>query len=165
VHEIETERLFMRRPLREDLPAYTAYCGSERSRFVGGPFDAAKAFEKLAAMIGHWELRGFGRFVLVEKKSGRPIGHVGSLQPVDELPPEITWTLWTDDAEGKGYAREAVEAYRDFAGAAHAFSSLEARIDAENTRSRQLAERLGGVLLDQPAPAWWPGSVTYAIAI
>ena len=56
---IETARLILRRPVAGDLPAYEAYCSSDRTRFTGGPYTRKDAFEKLAAMIGHWEIRGF----------------------------------------------------------------------------------------------------------
>lgn len=108
---IETPRLILVPPQAQHLDAYVSYCGSERSKFVGGPFDAAKAFEKLCAMAGHWTLRGFGRYVITEKGSGQAIGHVGALQIDLSDPPEMTWTLWSDAAEGQGYAFEAASAY------------------------------------------------------
>ena len=35
---LTTDRLVLRHPQASDLPAYTAYCTSDRSRFVRGPF-------------------------------------------------------------------------------------------------------------------------------
>lgn len=156
---LKTARLTLRQPVAGDLPAYTAYCASERSRFVGGPFDAVKAFDKLAAMIGHWTLRGFGRYVI--ELEGRPIGHVGPLAMDDGHAPEMTWTLWDDAAEGQGYATEAARAVVDHLTGDLGWSAMIIRIQPDNTASRRLAERLGATLSDDPAPAWFPGAVTY----
>lgn len=159
---LESDRLRLRRPQASDLDAYTRYCSGDRTVFVGGPFPAEKAFEKLAAMIGHWDLRGFGRLVLTDQDTGRALGHVGAMQLSTAEPPEFTWTLWDGTDEGKGYAFEACECYRDFAITELGFSKMIARVVSENTRSRQLAEKLGGVLNeDAPAPDWLEGCVTY----
>ena len=105
---LTTDRLTLRQPEAADLPAYAAYCASDRARFVRGPFSAPQAFEKFAAMIGHWTLRGFGRYVML--REGRPIGHVGPLAIDDRDLPELTWALWDAAAEGHGYATEAARA-------------------------------------------------------
>ena len=110
---IETARLILRRPVAGDLPAYEAYCTSDRTRFTGGPYTRQDAFEKLAAMIGHWEIRGFGRLILCDRFTARPIGHVGALQLDLNTPVEMTWTLWADADEGLGFAYEAARAYLD----------------------------------------------------
>lgn len=114
IPQLETERLFFRRPRRSDLPLYTRYCLSERSQYVGGPFNEVQAFEKLASMIGHWELRGFGRFVFLDRETERPLGHFVALQLCLSEPPEITWTIWNEMDEGKGFATEAGVAFKSF---------------------------------------------------
>lgn len=156
---ITTTRLTLRQPNAGDLPAYTAYCASARTRFVGGPFDAVKAFDKLAAMAGHWILRGFGRYVM--DLNGTAIGHVGPLALDTADAPEMTWTLWRDDAEGKGYAKEASAAVLHHLLTEAKWPALIARVEAQNTRSRKLAEALGARLVDAPAPDWMPNAVTY----
>lgn len=163
---LETERLVLRRPGAADIAAYTDYCLSDRSRFVGGPFSEVQAFEKLAAMIGHWDLRGFGRFVFAHRDSGQPIGHAGAMQLIPDEPPEFTWTIWSGADEGYGYATEACEAYCAHAAEALGFARMIARVKLENHSSRRLAERLGGLLdEDAVAPDWYPGSVTYGFAL
>ena len=126
---LETERLLFRRPIRSDLPWYTRYCLSDRTQYVGGPFNEVQAFEKLASMIGHWELRGFGRFVFMEQNTGRPIGHFGALQLSTTEPPEITWTIWDKEDEGKGFATEAGVAFKSYAKQELGFSSMVAHVD------------------------------------
>lgn len=159
---LETERLLFRRPIRSDLPWYTRYCLGERTRYVGGPFSEVQAFEKLASMIGHWELRGFGRFVFLERNTERPLGHFGALQLSSSEPPEITWTLWDEQDEGKGFATEAGVAFKRYAKQELGLSSMIALVHRENSASRGLAERLGGELDAGAAlPSWPPGSVLY----
>ena len=159
---IKTERLVLRRPRACDLDAYRAYCASERSRFVGGPYGAEAAFDKLAAMVGHWELRGFGRYVIT--LNGRSVGHVGLLAMSDKEPPEMTWTLWSSDVEKNGYATEAVRAVLDEIDAHHpALTKFMIRIAPENAPSRRLAERIGAKLCATTAPAWMPHAVTYCL--
>lgn len=161
---IETERLILLRPQIQHLATYAAYCRSDRAQFVGGPFDAAKAFEKLCAMAGHWTLRGFGRYVISLRATGETIGHVGALQIDDETVPEMTWTLWTDAAEGQGYAFEAARAYLARAKAATGASALIIRINRNNLRSQNLAVRLGASPdTDAPPPHWMPDAVTYHV--
>lgn len=162
--KIQTDRLMLRRPQTSDLDPYTAYCRSGRTIHVGGPHDTVEAFNKLAAIIGHWQLRGFGRYVFVETASGRPIGHVGALQMDTDWPPEMTWSIWQGSDEGKGYAMEASRAYCKHAATALGFSMMAARIVAQNRASIRLAKKLGGVFDGQsPAPPWFPDAITYEL--
>lgn len=160
---IETERLILVRPQMQHLASYVAYCASDRARFVGGPFDAAKAFEKLCAMAGHWTLRGFGRYVITLRDTGEAIGHVGALQIDDSELPEMTWTLWTDEAEGQGYAFEAARAYLAQAAAVTGTTELLIRIDPNNARSHDLAARLEATIDPMAPPPYRPDVVTYRV--
>ncbi len=162
---LETPRLTLRRPTGADLPAYRAYCLSDRTRFTGGPYSPAQAFEKLAAMIGHWDIRGYGRLFFCDRKTGRAMGHVGALHLVDEDVPDMTWTVWSDTDEGKGLAHEAARAYLDHVRRERMFPALVAHVEAANQRSQRLAQRLGGVLDEAAAPpVWMPTAVTYRFA-
>ena len=37
------------------------------------------------------------------------------------------------------------------------------RVLPQNVKSVRIAERLGAVRTDRPAPAWYPGAVTYRL--
>lgn len=163
-HGIETDRLKLVLPEASHLPAYVTYCGSARSRYVGGPYDPAKAFEKLCAMAGHWTLRGFGRFVVIHKASGQPIGHVGALQIDESELPELTWTLWNGAFEGQGYAYEAVKAYLDHPQSTPGSGTFLIRIEEGNQRSLKLAHRIGAEREDsaQP-PKWMPKAISFRL--
>lgn len=153
-----TPRLILRQPKPADLPAYTAYCGSERSVFAGGPFDAIKAFEKFCAMIGHWAMRGFGRYVM--ERGGEPIGHVGPLALTKDTP-ELTWTLWDGSVEGQGYASEAAHATARHLLVDCGWDELQINILEENHASKAVADRIGARPSNRRAPNWYPDAVVY----
>ena len=159
---LETARLVLRRPRASDLNAFIAYATSERSRFVLGPFDEVRAFDKFASMAGHWDLRGFGRYVIVHE--GAPVGHVGPLQMRAEALPEMTWSLWQDAAEGRGFATEASEAVIRHVMDDCRWPGLIMRVLPENAASLRVAERLGARRTDEPAPEWYPGALTFRLS-
>ncbi|MEO9462499.1 MAG: GNAT family N-acetyltransferase, partial [Marinomonas sp.] len=108
---ISTPRLRLRRPEPSDLPAYTAYYMGPRSHFVRGPYTEDECFEKFATVLGHWQIRDYGRYTITLDDTA--IGHVGPLGIDANKPPELTWTLWDGAHEGNGYATEAAIAMRD----------------------------------------------------
>lgn len=143
---LETERLILRQLQPGDAQGLMAFLRSERAAPLGGPMSEADAWETAALVLGHWALRGFGLWAVVPRGSAMTVGTVGCLWPARWPEGEIAWHLWTADAEGRGFAREAATAAR-----AHAFCKLGWRsavsyIAPENTRSIRLAERLGAEL-------------------
>lgn len=144
---LQTERLNLRPPVLSDFDILADFLADPRSKGVGGGnmnrMEAWKVFSRIAGM---WMLRGYGPFVLEKKTSGKPLGTIGPWHPITWPEAEIAWSIWDADAEGKSYAFEAAKASRD-----HAFNTLGwdtavSYIDASNTRSRALAERLGAVI-------------------
>lgn len=138
---IETARLRLRGVLPSDWEAYRAYRLSSRST-VFSP-DEGVIWAQFAAFAGHWALKGFGRFVIEHRATGLPIGHVGPWFPDGYPEPELTWTLWSADHEGQGFAFEAAGAARDFAFVFLRWPTAVSYIDLGNARSRHLAQRLG----------------------
>lgn len=157
---LSTARLTLRAPHASDLPSYAAYCASDRARFVGGPYTPAQAFEKYCAMAGHWQLRGFGRYIMVN--GGTPIGHVGPLAIDNSHPPEMTWTLWDATSEGQGYATEAATAVWAHLQSA-SWAEMIIRILPDNRSSVAIAQRLGAIQTDEPAPDWYAGALTFRL--
>ncbi len=148
---LETERLILRGPQAADWPHWRAFAETERSRFIGGPFDLRAAWRTFGHVIGHWVLRGYGSFVITTKGSDVPFGMTGPWHPADWPEPEIGWTLWSEAHEGKGLAFEAAAAARDFAYRVLGWRTAVSYIDHGNDRSVALAERLGA-RLDPDAP-------------
>ncbi|RME14449.1 MAG: N-acetyltransferase [Alphaproteobacteria bacterium] len=139
---LETERLILRAMRPGDIEEEAAFFATERSRWVGGPLPRERVWRAVAAMIGHWALRGFGFWALEDKAGGRYLGRVGLWQPEGWPDREIGWTLM-DHAEGKGFAFEAARAARRFAYETLGWHTAISLIEGGNARSEALATRLG----------------------
>lgn len=139
---LTTDRLTLRAPGFQDFDTYAAFRASPRSVTVGGPYDRETAFAQFSALIGHWHLRGYGRWMVADKTTDAPLGIVGLFYPSDWPEPEITWSMF-DGAEGHGYSREAALDARGFAYGTLGWSTVMSAIMPDNTRSIALAKRLG----------------------
>lgn len=139
---IETARLRLRAPEARDFDAYADFRGSDRARLLGGPYTRAQAFDQLCAIIGHWQLRGFGRWIVADRATDAPLGIVGLLHPEDWPEPEIAWSVFAP-AEGRGIAEEAARAARAHAYGTLGWSTAISFVDPANHRSVALARRLG----------------------
>lgn len=126
-----------------DFQAYAEFRGDPvRTQGVGGPCGEVQAFDKLGEIVGHWLLRGYGRFIVADKNTDEPLGVVGPYFPVDWPEPEIAWSVFAN-AEGKGVAYEAALASRRFAFETLGWKTAVSIVSKGNTRSSALAKRLG----------------------
>ena len=123
-----------------------AFYAGDRSSFVGGPLSRETAWRGFAASCGHWMLRGYGFWALEEKTTGAYLGRVGLWFPEGLPEPEIGWALSGENAQGRGFVREAAIAARRHAYGALGWTTAISLIDSANTRSIKLAERLGARL-------------------
>ena len=126
----------------DDFSAHAAFRASERSKGVGGPFDDASSFHHLESIIGQWQMRGYGRWLVADKTTDEPYGVVGIYHPLEWPEPEIGWSIYAN-AEGRGIAQEAALATRAYAYGTLGWTRIVSLIMADNTRSIRLAERLG----------------------
>lgn len=151
---LETERLRLRAPRASDFDAYADFRGSERARTVGGPYSRSVAFDHLCAVVGHWQLRGYGRWIVADRTTDAPLGLVGLFYPEGWPEPEIGWSMF-DAGEGRGYAAEAALATRAYAYGTLGWTTVASLIAPGNTRSEALARRLGCTPeRDVPHPAY-----------
>ena len=141
---IETERLRLRALGPQDFAPLCAFYASERSRFVGGLMDAEETWRMLATEIGHWTLRGYGRFAVEEKATGATVGVIGPWNPEGWPEPEIGWDLM-NGFEGKGYATEAGRAALDYAYGTLGWKTAISLVADGNDGSAKVAQRLGAV--------------------
>ncbi len=139
---LETERLILRPPSLDDFDALAAFYASPRAEFVGGPQSRELSWRSLALEAGHWVLRGFGRWTVVERATQKPIGIVGLWHPEGFPENELGWDLF-DGATGKGYATEAAKAARAYAYDTLGWPTLISLIADQNVNSMRVAERLG----------------------
>jgi RimJ/RimL family protein N-acetyltransferase len=156
---IETERLVLRAPRREDFEPFAAIFADERSRHMGGPVDKVGAWKMFAMGAAQWALSGFGVWSVADRATGAYCGDVGLLHPAHYPEVELGWTL-VAEAEGRGIAFEAASAARDWAFGALGLRTLVSYIDPDNARSIRLAERLGAVR-DDAADRPEPGDLVY----
>src|SRR6266487_3567075 len=81
---LETERLLLRTWEPDDFEAYAAMSAEpEVMRFLshdGKPLSRFDAWRSFAAQVGHWKLRGFGMFAVVEPTSCDLVGRIGPWQ-------------------------------------------------------------------------------------
>lgn len=145
---LTTERLILRAPKAQDWDAWLGFHCSDRASFVGGgpKMTARESWRAFGHVIGHWVMRGYGMFVFTAKDDDIALGMTGPWFPEGWAEREIGWTIWSQAAEGKGYAAEAARAAIN-----HAFSDLGwdtavSYIDPDNARSIALAKRLGARL-------------------
>lgn len=145
---VETERLLLRPPRREDAEAFAAInADPDVARFVNwaGPLSRPESDLLLRKQIDHWADHGFGWWMADLKATGELLGFVGLAHP--SLPPlaeeiEVGWRLgkahW-----GKGYATEGGLAALHHAFEERGWERLVCIIDRDNARSLAVAGRLG----------------------
>lgn len=156
---IETERLVLRAPTLDDLPAMTAFFETERSKMVGGPKTALEVWRSLMGRFGHWATLGYGGWHIVEKATGRFAGWTGIINAPGWDEPELGWTI-LEAFEGKGIAYEAALAARSYSARHLGVQAPISYVAHANTRSRALAERLGatfereGEVVGTPCQVW-----------
>jgi RimJ/RimL family protein N-acetyltransferase len=78
--ELETARLRLRLFRAEDLEPYAAMCADpEVMRYVGERRTLSRedAWDEMAALAGHWHLRGYGMWAVEERETGSFVGRVG----------------------------------------------------------------------------------------
>ena len=143
---LETERLILRPFAIDDFDAFAAMCADPRvAEFVtedGKPLSRFSAWRAFATIVGHWTLRGFGLFAVVERATGTFVGRIGPWQPEGWPGFEIGWTL-RSECWGRGYATEAVKRCIENAFTELDRSHISSFIAPENMRSIHVAERVG----------------------
>lgn len=140
---IETERLLLRRPTEADVASPPAWLSDpEVMDWLGGVEPAA---EVVRLWLEQWERFPTGKLLVQRRSDGALVGRVGAnyydvetwqRSPAGE--PELGWAL-ARQHWGNGYATEAALAVREWLQAPH----LVSLIAPGNTRSQQVAERLG----------------------
>ncbi|MCW1249851.1 GNAT family N-acetyltransferase [Acaricomes phytoseiuli] len=150
-YPLRTERLLLRRFVPQDLAAYHAYESlPQTARYLlNEARSLAQSMERVGRMSQEEPLRP-GQWAVFAVELRHAPGLLGSVdlkwdEGGDEqhgLVGEIGW-IFAPEARGKGYATEAARALCDLAFERLGFYRLQARLDAANTASARLCERLG----------------------
>lgn len=141
-----TARLRLRVPQARDLAPLTAFWSSERSRLMAGPQSPAMTRESFDDLMDQWRRFGFGLFHVTHADSDAAVGAIGPWFPASHPEPELGWSLWRAEDEGRGLAFEAAVAARDWFFAATHWPTAVSHTDPDNHRSHRLCERLGAVV-------------------
>ena len=88
--QLETERLHLRQFEESDWrDMYEYYSNAEATKFtLGRTLSEGDTWRVVCTMIGHWQVRRYGPYAVVEKQSGVVIGTVGFWYPLDWPSPE-----------------------------------------------------------------------------
>ncbi len=147
IPSLETERLLLRAPKPQDYPTYVSFfADAEASSFYGGPLSPDQTWRVLAMDFGHWALRGYGRWVIESRESGKMVGSCGLWWPEGLPRSELTWWL-LPEARGKGFATEASIAAISFGYDVLKWDLVETHMNDNNVSARRLVERLGGTVI------------------
>jgi RimJ/RimL family protein N-acetyltransferase len=141
-----TERLLLRPPEEADLEAYIEiHEDPEVQRHLLMPATVSgrvAAWRTLALLAGHWQLRGYGQWTVLERATNQVIGRVGLWNPEGWPGLEVGWVIrrsrWNQGFATEA-AREAVRFAFDEVGADHLISM----INLDNPRSVRVAEKIG----------------------
>lgn len=147
---LTTERLVLRPVALADFDEITAvYKDSGVVRHLGGrQFTREEAWARVMRHVGHWQMFGFGFWVIRHKQDGRYVGDVGlayfrrDIEPTYEDAPEAGWVLapW---AQRQGFATEAARAAHGWIDERFRPRRTACIIEPENAGSIRVAEKCG----------------------
>lgn len=145
---IETTRLLLRPPEATDVqPMVEVHQDPDVVRYLapGGSNDVAVAWRNVALMIGHWQMRGYGPWIITAKGSGEIVGRAGLWNAEGGPGVELGWvvrrSMW-----GQGIATEAAHAARDWGWQHVDTDRILCVIHKANLPSIRIAEKLGAHL-------------------
>lgn len=144
----EGKQVYIRKLLEKDYPIYRevtyahfSYKNVFTEKFMQTIWEEVNATNGLACAI-------------VEKSTGETCGFC-QLKNVDTSTSEIGIDI-RDGYMGKGYAQEAVRLLIDYASKHFEVDCFIWKVNKENTVSRHIAEKLGGVLIsEEPTMEQW----------
>lgn len=148
--ELTTDRLILRPLAPDDFEAHAAMMADPRvARFLalGGKVPSRETmWRTFATMLGHWQIRGYGFFAVIERASGTWVGRAGPWMPEGWPGLECGWGI---DARwwGKGYAPEAaIAAIRWIFRTNPDLPRIISLIDPANANSQAVARKIGETL-------------------
>ncbi len=164
IPQLETDRLILRAWRAEDFEPLAQFMADpEVTRWLNGePQSRTDAWRGMAAMVGHWALRGYGFWAVERKEDHAFIGRVGVWYPEGWPGMEVGWTLgrpyW-----GKGYATEAARVSMDYGFITQSVAKLISVIHVGNQPSKAVAQRIGESFARRQEITW--GGKTFPVEI
>jgi len=146
---IETDRLRLRGHRIDDFAAvYAMWRDPAVTQLIGPPSTETQAWMRLLGYIGHWDVLGYGSWLVEERATNRFLGELGfadfkrDIDPRMRGVPEAGWVFATH-AHGHGYASEALAAAFAWRDAALAAERTVCIINPLNLTSIRVAEKAG----------------------
>lgn len=155
---LATERLSLRYYRSDDLePTLAYYSDPDVARYLlEEPWTRTDAEQQITRRMGRHHVGAPNQaLALVVELDGGVIGDV-AMWPTDERlsAAELGWTFHPA-AQGKGYATEAVRAVISLAFGHYGMHRVKAQLDARNTASARMCERLGMSKEAHLRQDWW----------
>ena len=97
----------------------------------------------LAAAAQRHPLGGFGTYQVIRRSDDRVIGDVGFMGPPEDTGAVSVGCAITEDAQGQGYATEALSAVLEWARRQSGLTCVLADTTRSNLASQRLLERVG----------------------
>lgn len=145
-----TARLTLRAHDADDLDAVAAMWGDARvvRHITGTPSTREECWARILRYAGLWPVKGYGYWAVEERATGRFVGDVGladfarELTPQLYAAPEAGWVI-APEAQGKGYATEAMQAALSWADANLDAPRVTCMLDETNAASLNVARKCG----------------------
>ena len=138
---LRTARLQLVVPAARHAGAFAAlHADPYTMRYIGQgrPLDRTDAWLHLAMVIGHWQMRGYGAWMLEDPADGSFVGRVGLFHPAGWDEAELGWMI-VPALRGRGLAA------RDVAFGTLGMMSLISLIKPGNEASRRVALKAGAI--------------------
>lgn len=150
--EQETEHLRLRRPVIEDLPAFTALHSDPRT-YAHAPASMPtleQCGQRLASYVLDWEEFGYGYLAVEDKDTGELVGW-GGVRPTMRPRTLNLYYRLAHDALGRGYGRELAQAIVTAARSELPDHTVRATVKRHNTASIATALSAGLVEVGETA--------------
>lgn len=142
---LETERLIIREHVLSDAPFFfTLNSNYNVVKYTGdSSFKTIEEAEKIVQYVmNQYKENGYGRWLVVEKETGNPIGWCGLKFHTDTKETDIGYRL-LESAWGKGYATESAKACIDYGFKHFNLNRIIGDAMKENTASINIFKKLG----------------------
>ena len=147
---VETERTRLRPHCYSDFQDVAALWADPSivEYVMRGPLPRSEAWTRLLRYVGHWAMLPYGYWVVEDKLTGEFLGEVGfadwkrEIEPSLEGLPEIGWVI-KPSAQGKGLAKETIQAALNWADKNIDAKQTVALIDPIHDASKKIAYQVG----------------------
>ncbi|EYE88157.1 acetyltransferase [Fervidicella metallireducens AeB] len=142
---INTKRLVMRQFQDDDINQYisimtnpnvTQYLGNRKNKTSAEVLGIMEKFKKL------WSENGYGVWAVIEKSSGKIIGHCGYMTVEEYGEVELLYAF-DENYWGKGFATEAAKAAIEYASLHYNWTKIIAMAYSGNAASNHILKKLG----------------------